>query len=722
MFTRSGLAIEGDTLKTHRAEQKPMVVDGETQRRLQDVVQQLTAHTNADYVCVVRCLAGGQVEWVAKTEGIDWTADACLRLERFFHRRVTRLPAAVEPVDFDADIVRESGFAAVRAYRLEQTDPPFHVLALSVEDETELIVANDSLIDAHVGLARSLLENQRLQAVTTRYINTLRSLEQVNIDLAPGFDVQAILSHVKPQLVSDHVSSCALLLYGPVSSDANSRFEYLQMEATCTRKHGDGIGLGIHLYIDEFTDLLDQLYQQGQLIYEDAREFARQLDPLTRMFIRLEKVRSLALLALSSGTRQIGVLFIGTDRRHRFTPQELVGYRMIGGYLASSVYMHLLSAQREEMNRVRAALLDTISDGVMMVVPGSRGAEIVTVNQRFGEIFGLTDGVAQGLQLAALIDRLPLSGLLRDELYHLWLKLPVRDPSTQEGEFHMTAHDGSPLDIEWQSAPVYRDADVVGRIFTFNDVSAERMASRLRSTFLSRISHELRTPLTSISGFAQLILDTVPDDLPDIAFNYIEIILNSAQHLNHVFTDIIQLSRADTGELKLNRVDAHLPDVIIQVVANLELQYKSKSQRIIMDIDDNLPPVSIDIDRIVQVLTNLILNASKYSPHHTTITIHTQVAAAADDLPSAAPNETVTPAVIVTVLDEGNGLTHDEIQQVFLPFFRASDAQAQRVEGVGLGLTITRSIVEMHRGKIWAEPSHPERPGGVFRFSVPLST
>jgi two-component system phosphate regulon sensor histidine kinase PhoR len=308
---------------------------------------------------------------------------------------------------------------------------------------------------------------------------------------------------------------------------------------------------------------------------------------------------------------------------------------------------------------------------------------------------------------------------VRHELRASWLSTPVRDPAVRRGEFRLVTSEGQPLDVEWYSAPVYQESTVLGRIYTFHDVSPERSAQRLRAAFLSRISHELRTPLTSIRGFAEFILEATGDKLPDLAREYTEIILNSAKHLNTVFTDMIEITRADAGELKLHKIEAHLPDIIIDVVARLELQYKARRQQVIMELDDDLPLASVDVDRLAQVLTNLIANAIKYSPEASKIRITTQMIASPDALPDSAPLDVVIPAILVTVKDEGKGLTAEEAEKVFMPFFRTEDAKAQRIEGVGLGLAVTRSIVEVHRGKIWAIPSNSRVKGGCFMFTIP---
>jgi two-component system sensor histidine kinase VicK len=123
----------------------------------------------------------------------------------------------------------------------------------------------------------------------------------------------------------------------------------------------------------------------------------------------------------------------------------------------------------------------------------------------------------------------------------------------------------------------------------------------------------------------------------------------------------------------------------------------------------------------MQTINNLLSNANKYSPEKGRIIISTEALYSAESLPASAPPDITLPAIMVTILDEGKGLSPEEAVQVFQPFHRTADARKAKIEGAGLGLAVTRGIVEMHRGKIWAEP-RALGSGGVFRFTLPISS
>jgi signal transduction histidine kinase len=351
----------------------------------------------------------------------------------------------------------------------------------------------------------------------------------------------------------------------------------------------------------------------------------------------------------------------------------------------------------------------------------SASAHVLIVNQCFTRIFNIGQERAQGLSLTQLLERMQLPEDVRQQLAHHWLRIPVRDPSTQHGEFNMMHPQGYPASIEWHSAPVYQDNRVLGRIYTFHDVSADRTAANLRASFISRMSHELRTPLTSIQGFAQFILEDIPDDISPIAREYAGIIFDNARHLNILFSDIIEMSRADTGELRLNVMNASLPDLISEVAAQFKADAEAQGKTIAVELDTFLPPVQMDSNRIARVVQQLIGNALKHTPPDTCVRINARYLTNSDQLPEDAPPDVVLPAVMVVVADEGNGLSTEEAKDVFTPFSRTREARTARMPGVGLGLTIARSLIELHRGKIWAAPRRRKLRGGQFYFTLPTA-
>ena len=691
---------------------------------LRFLLETLTAQLPADLACIY--------EYRTSASGTQHSTDAIVTesfgtLTKASADRACKLMFAQVPAVLAADEPQILSFEPVEGTKIERalvypfriTDVISGVLALYSTDEDAYTPADFERCAMVVSLIHGVLENHHLYNALALNLKTAESILQTAQAVAEDPSPQHVVNILRDTLFEPHVSSCAMLLYGPVREDSpNGPFEYLELRGSWSRRHGSGIGIGVRLYLKDYPDLLEQLETHEIVTFPSVNQIKNRFDPLVRGFLKTERMSSLTLIALHSSRQRLGVLAIGTDRKYQFDERELQSYRTAGEFLTISAMAQLFQQQRERMEQNRAALLDAVTDGVVMVMPYGRGGHVLTVNKRFSRMFEVAERHAEGDTLIHLLEQMQLPEGVRQELRASWLSTPVRDPAVRRGEFRMVNTEGQPLDIEWYSAPVYQDSHVLGRIYTFHDATPERTAERLRAAFLSRISHELRTPLTSIRGFAEFILEATGDKLPDLAREYTEIILDSAKHLNTLFTDMIEITRADAGELKLNKTEAHLPDVIIGVVARLELQYKARKQQVVMDLDDDLPPVNVDIDRISQVLTNLLTNAIKYSPEGGKIRIETQLLNRTDTLPDNSPIDIILPAILVTVTDTGRGLDPDDAEKVFMPFYRTEEAKANRIEGVGLGLAVTRSIVEVHRGKIWAVP-RTRAKGGCFMFTIP---
>ncbi len=696
---------------------KPKAMPSEQLRFLLETV---ITQVPVDLACIYEYSAATQtIEAVASESFGELASEEQTRACHLVSEHLLTLLPLSEPQIIPLKAAENAPLQSALFYPFPITDAISGVLSLGSISPKTYNASHVERCATLVSLIRVVLENHHLYNVLAENLSTAQSILQTAQAIAENPSPQHVVNILRDTMFEGHISSCAMLLYGPVREDSpNGPFEYLELRGSWSRRYGSGIGIGVRLYLKDYPDLLEQLQHNEIVTFPSVNKIKDRFDPLIRGFLKAERMRGLTLIALQSTHQRLGVLAIGTDRRQQLDERELQSYRTVSEFLAISAMAQVLQQQHERLEQHRAAILDAVTDGVVMVLPYGQGGHVLTVNQRFSRMFEVSEQHAEGDSLIHLLQQMQIPEGVRQELRAAWLSTPVRDPAVRRNEFRMVTSEGQPLDVEWYSAPVYQDADVLGRIYIFHDATPERAAQRLRAAFLSRISHELRTPLTSIRGFAEFILEATGDQLPDLAREYTEIILNSAKHLNTVFTDMIEITRADAGELKLHKTEAHLPDIVIEIVARMELQVKARSQKVIMDVDDDLPPVNVDVDRISQVITNLLTNAIKYSPEGGKIRLTTDLITSTGTLPDSAPADIVLPAILVAVSDEGKGLSKEEADKVFMPFFRTEEAKTKRIEGVGLGLAVTRSIVEVHRGKIWAVPN-TRVAGGCFMFTIP---
>jgi signal transduction histidine kinase len=226
-------------------------------------------------------------------------------------------------------------------------------------------------------------------------------------------------------------------------------------------------------------------------------------------------------------------------------------------------------------------------------------------------------------------------------------------------------------------------------------------ANRLKTEFVSMVSHELRTPLTSIQGYAELLLED--KQISEVQRESLTIVKKNADRLLVLINDLLDLSRMEAGKVDLHRTSLDLACLIPEVAGSLRPLIEAKRQRLRLDLGDALPAVWADADRVTQILTNLISNAHKYTQVDGSITV------------AARPNDGF---VCVDVSDTGVGLSPEDQAQLFTKFFRARDRSPQAVGGTGLGLVITRLLVELHGGRITVSSAPGQ--GSTFSFSLPV--
>jgi PAS domain S-box-containing protein len=331
----------------------------------------------------------------------------------------------------------------------------------------------------------------------------------------------------------------------------------------------------------------------------------------------------------------------------------------------------------EESQRRLKTTMESLSDGVVTV--DSRGVvtdanpaarrllSAATVGSKIREVL-VSDDVPP-----RRIERL-LAGLEREEL------------RTPEGGT-VLAITGSPMEG--------------GSVLSIRDVSERARLERMKDEFVLTASHELRSPLTSVQGFAELLM-LEKDQLSEKHSETVEIILDNTRHLVRLLNDLLDLARSDAGRLTINPVRSEIGPIVAGAARLIMGLTNSRQQRLEVEIESDLPQVSVEPDRIMQVLVNLLTNATEYCPEGSTIKVTA----------SAVGSE-----VEVAVSDDGPGIPKDQRDHVFDRFTRGEAGLTQRVGGTGLGLAISKSLIELHGGAIGVTSKEGE--GATFRIVLP---
>ncbi len=236
------------------------------------------------------------------------------------------------------------------------------------------------------------------------------------------------------------------------------------------------------------------------------------------------------------------------------------------------------------------------------------------------------------------------------------------------------------------------------------------IANQMKSKFLANMSHELRTPLNAIIGFSDIILQKTLGNLTPEQNDAVHAILESGQNLLRLINDILDLSKIEAGKMELNRAEVSLQEIVLSARNVTTPLLKKKRQNVQVLISDRVPELFVDETKIKQVLLNLLSNANKFTPDQGKIVIAADVVLHEDGYPDELD---------LRVMDNGCGIPPDELEVIFQEFRQSTISQnANYPKGTGLGLTLSRKIIEMHHGKLWAESDGAG--GSTFIIRLPL--
>lgn len=314
---------------------------------------------------------------------------------------------------------------------------------------------------------------------------------------------------------------------------------------------------------------------------------------------------------------------------------------------------------------------------------------------------------------AALMLGRKLSGLVgraEHELFHASRPdLPAGDclirralhsgQPTQSADETFVRGDGTRFPVELAVGPVVENGSIQGAVIVFRDITQRRQVEKMKDEFISVVSHELRTPLTAIRGSLGLMAGGAIGALPDRAHRLVGLALESTERLTRLINDMLDIERIESGTTTMTFGECDAAELVRTAVDGV--RSLASEVGVALEVGPTSGLVHADGDRIVQTLTNLIGNAIKFSPPHTTITV------------AAHPEGDV---VQFSVTDQGRGIPEDKLERIFERFEQVDSSDSRQKGGTGLGLSISRTIVRRHGGRIWV---HSEMGvGSTFYFTL----
>ena len=277
--------------------------------------------------------------------------------------------------------------------------------------------------------------------------------------------------------------------------------------------------------------------------------------------------------------------------------------------------------------------------------------------------------------------------------------------------------DGTSFPVELWAYPIGKDGEIVGVVVTFLDITERKLAeealrkskesaeagSRAKSEFLANMSHEIRTPMNGIIGMTDLALDT---ELTGEQREYLSLVKSSADSLLHLINDILDFSKIEAGKLELEETEFEIRDLLSETLKTLAVRADMKKLELSAHVSDEVPGAVVgDPTRLRQLIVNLVGNAIKFTEHGNIV-----VGAKVETQSSEAVH------LHIRVTDTGIGIPAEKLQVIFESFAQADGSTTRRFGGTGLGLTISRQIVELMGGRMWVESE--EGKGSIFHFTA----
>lgn len=402
---------------------------------------------------------------------------------------------------------------------------------------------------------------------------------------------------------------------------------------------------------------------------------------------------------LSVGERQIGGIFlIRAPGRPAFETEDRDTLQLLCLALAIQIESReearRTSARRAELEAVHSSMVD----GLLVV---DRRGYVSTFNETFKRVCQVPPYELYGLRWTHLIVPRPHPSIDSKQILEDFLDaLIVGEPFVTTGcPAYLKQPDGVDVPVTVGVAAIEENGKITGGVLNIRDATVEAQLERLKDDFIATVSHELKTPLTTISGFVELVRNhELPrnEELP-----IFDLILDECRRLGRMITDLLDLSKIQSGLLNLHLEKFSVGKMVDQAVQPFRMRYKDTHQ-IRVEISPPNGSMVADRDRIVQILVNLVGNAVKYSPAGGEVVVKAQKIKSVWEF---------------TVKDQGMGIPEAALPRLFGRFFRVNEQQST---GSGLGLFITKSLVERHGGKIGV--TSQDGVGSTFTVRLPATT
>jgi PAS domain S-box-containing protein len=459
-------------------------------------------------------------------------------------------------------------------------------------------------------------------------------------------------------------------------------------------------------YLSSIVSIEPQRRNAARIIFETQEPYVSpdiRQDPIfkNRTMEKAGLISAIWIPVLSK-SRVLGVMVVGSRRLHKFFQREINLLKAFGSQLGMALENALLY---DEVTRGKAYIENLVENAADLIITTDLDDRILTWNRGAEVLFGYNKDEVIGKHLSIL---LPPERV--HELAEMRAKVEISG-ALRDIEVRSKRKDGVMIYLSLSVSPI---RDIEGRIIGFlrvaKDITEKKRYERrlkeldkMKSDFVSNVSHELRTPLTAIKGSVDNMLDGLTGSLNEKQVRYLARIKSNTDRLSRLINDLLDLSRIESGRVEVRPTIVPLAALAEEVAEHLRALAAEKMIQIEVQSPDRGLTVWADRDKVTQILMNLIGNAVKFTPQEGKVTVAMEKNGIED--------------VRISVADTGPGILPEETNKIFVKFYQVANIEKQRPKGSGMGLAISKALVEMHGGKIWVESELGR--GSTFYFTLP---
>ncbi|MFO7929091.1 MAG: ATP-binding protein [Candidatus Humimicrobiaceae bacterium] len=341
------------------------------------------------------------------------------------------------------------------------------------------------------------------------------------------------------------------------------------------------------------------------------------------------------------------------------------------------------------------AIVESINDGIIVTDVDNN---IILLNKAAERIFNIKEREATGKHF--------LESINNEEIFKVIDKVK-EEPDNRESKKYTDfsiEKNGKSKHYRVNVTPIRGlKKEHIGIITLVQDITKLKKIDKMKSDFVSKVSHEFRTPLTSISMAVGLLLDKVPGKINKEQKELLEAIKQDETRLTKLVEELLDLSRIESGKIQMNLNPANIVDITAKAVKPLEIQADKKNVKVKIDKGKKMSKVQADFNKIAWVITNLVANAIRYSPSDGSGLVEIKF-------------KEVGRKVITSVSDNGKGISEDFQKVIFEKFVQVKDKEQAEAGGAGLGLAISKEIINAHGGDIWVKSKLNK--GSTFYFTL----